>query len=159
MPPTDREQRLQELANKNAWWASAELSLLETIREHKRKLIELPDIIRQLEAKREFFTAEMLRTGAEHDALEAESDDCPYPCDGCEAVLERGENCPSYVNAAIFRARADDAMRLKAWVDARADENAELEIEVDDAEFRTRANDMADDYADHLLAVQPPVGW
>lgn len=73
MPPTDREQRLQELANKNAWWASAELSLLETIREHKRKLIELPDIIRQLEAKREHVTAEMLRIGAEYDALEPQS--------------------------------------------------------------------------------------
>lgn len=21
-------------------------------------------------------------------------DDCPHPCDGCEAVLERGDNCP-----------------------------------------------------------------
>ena len=126
MPPTDREQRLQALAAENARLAEMEQGLIETIRENKRRLIQLPDIIRQLEAKRKFFTAEMNRAGAEHDALEAED---------------------------------EDATRLKAWVDARADEYAELEIEVDDAEFRTRANDMADDYADHLLAVTPPVGW
>ena len=100
MPPTDREQRLQALAAENARLAEMEEKLIETIRENKRRLIQLPDIIRQLEAKRERVTALMLRAGAEHDALANE-----------------------------------------------------------DAEFRTRANDMADDYADHQLTVQPPVGW
>ena len=129
MPPIEREQReqkLQYLADENSYWAEEELHLLETIRRYKKRLVELPDIIRRLNEERERVTAEMIRTGAEHDALEAENDDCPYPCDGCEAILKRGENCPSYVNAAIFRTWADE---------------------------------QADDYADHRLAVQPPVGW
>ena len=123
MPPTDREQELQRLAAENARLAEMEQGLIETIRENKRRLIQLPDIIRQLEAKREFITAEMNRSGAEHDALEAEG---------------------------------EDAMRLKAWVDARADENAELEIEIDDAEFRARANDMADAVTDERATARHP---
>lgn len=122
----DREFNLQRLAAENGRWAEEELRLIEAIREHKRKLAELPTIIRKLRGEREHAIAEMNRTGQEHDALEAEGFDCPYPCNGCEAVLGRGENCPSYVNAAEFRAFADD---------------------------------QADDYADHKLAVQPPVGW
>lgn len=127
MPPTDREQRLQSLAAENARLAEMEQGLIETIRENKRRLIQLPDIIRQLEAKRKFITAKMNRAGAEHDALEAEGDDCPGPCNGCEAVLKRDGACP-----------------LKKCYDAK---------------FHAWAADMADDYADHRLAVQPPVGW
>lgn len=100
MTDNDREQRLQELAAENGRWAEAELRLIETIRAHKRRLKELPTIIRKLRGELENAAAEMNRTGAEHDALEAE-----------------------------------------------------------DAEFRAWADDQADDYADHRLAVQPPVGW
>jgi len=110
MPPTDREERLQALADENARWADEELQLIETIRAHKRRLERLPDIvrhlneeIRRLDEEREHATAEMNRTGVEHDMLEAKG---------------------------------------KA-----------------DAEFRAWANDMDDDYSDHLLAVTPPVGW
>lgn len=103
MPPTDK-QRLQELAAENARWAEAELQLIEAIQEHKRRLKRLPEIIRllpgiiqELEEQRKIATAGMNRTGAEHDAAEAE--------------------------------------------------------------FRAWADEQADDYADHLLAVTPPVGW
>ena len=33
------------------------------------------------------------------------------------------------------------------------------EHDVAEAKFRAWADDQADDYADHRLAVQPPVGW
>lgn len=73
MTDTDREQKLQRLADDNWFWAETELHLIKTIQEHERKLAELPDIIRRLNEERERVTAEMLRTGAEHDALEAET--------------------------------------------------------------------------------------
>ena len=75
---TDREQRLQSLAAESARLAEMEHGLIETIRENKRRLIQLPGIIRRLEAKRERVTAEMERTGAEHDALEAEPYDAKF---------------------------------------------------------------------------------
>lgn len=77
MPPTDREQKLQALADENSRWAEAELQLIEAIQEHKRRLKRLPEIIRLLpgiieglKEERKAATAEMNRTGAEHDALE-----------------------------------------------------------------------------------------
>ncbi len=107
--PANREQQLQHLAAENARWAEAQRQLIKAVQEHKRRLERLPEIIRllpgsiqELEKLREIATAEMLRSGAEHDALEAEGDD---------------------------------------------------------AKFHAWADDMADDYADHRLAVQPPVGW
>lgn len=134
MTDNDREQRLQELADENARLADAELHLIETIQEHQRKLIELPDIIRQLEMKRERVTAEMERAGAEHDALH---------------------------DALMAELRAEAKRRVEA------EHRRELEKAYDEAylaaqvgkDFVDRANDMADDYADHQLAVQPPVGW
>ncbi len=68
----DREFNLQRLAAENGRWAEEELRLIELIRKHKRKLAELPDIIRRLNEERQRVTAEMLRSGREHDALEAD---------------------------------------------------------------------------------------
>ncbi len=113
----DRDFTLQRLAAENGRWADEELRLIETIRENKRRLAELPTIIRKLRGELEHATAEMNRTGREHDALEAETDDDFY-------VFVTG-----YTGLA------------------------------GDAEFHAWADDMADDYADHKLAVQPPVGW
>ena len=144
----DREQRLQRLAAENAHWADEQLRLIETIRENKRQLERLPEIIERLNMQFEHAAEEMSRTGAEHDALEDDAkliawaddmaDDCPAVCNGCVATLDRSEDCPLET----------------------ADREAEQDwAEVEDAEFRARADDMADDYADHKLAVQPPVGW
>lgn len=68
----DREQRLQRLAAENSRWAETQLHLIETIRANKRQLERLPSIISRLNKKLEHATAEMNRTGAEHDALEAD---------------------------------------------------------------------------------------
>ena len=99
MTDNDREQQLQSLAAENARLAEMEQGLIETIRENKRRLIQLPDIIRQLEAKREYVTAEMNRTGTEHDALEAEGEDA----------------------AARARMNAELEAEFQAWADEQAD--------------------------------------
>lgn len=78
MTDNDREQRLQRLADENGYWAEEELRLIETIREHKQRLAYLPDIIRWLNEKLERVTAEMLHSGREHDALEAEDEDAEF---------------------------------------------------------------------------------
>jgi len=68
----EREQKLQALAAENARLAEVQQNLIETIRENKRQLEWLPEIIRRLNEQLKAATAEMNRTGAEHDALEAE---------------------------------------------------------------------------------------
>jgi len=81
MTDGDREQKLQQLAAENARWAEAERQLIKAIQEHKRRLERLPEIIRLLpgiirglKEEQRHVTAEMIRTGAEHDALEAEGE-------------------------------------------------------------------------------------
>ena len=78
MLPTDRERRLQSLAAENARWAEEELRLLTAIRENNRRLEQLPAIIRRLNEKRAHAEAEMKRTGAAYDALEAENSDAEF---------------------------------------------------------------------------------
>lgn len=78
MNDNDREQKLRRLAAANSYWAEEELHLIEIIRQYKKRLAELPDIICRLNEERERVTAEMNRTGAEHDALEAEGDDAEF---------------------------------------------------------------------------------
>lgn len=66
----DRGQRLQQLAAENAQWADEQLRLIETIRKNKQQLERLPGIIKRLNKQLEHATAEMERTGQEHDVLE-----------------------------------------------------------------------------------------
>lgn len=132
----DREFNLQRLAAENGRWADEELRLIETIRENKRHLAELPTIIRKLRGELANATAKMNRTGAEYDALEAEGDDdCPALCDGCEAMLDRGKDCS--LEAADREADRD-------WA------------EVEGAEFRAWANGQVDAVIDERATTRHP---
>lgn len=127
MTNNDREWNLQRLAEENGYWAEEELHLIELIRQYKKRLRELPDIIRRLNEERERVIAEMNRTGIEHDSLEAQ-------------IKKDKEFSDFAINS---RARV-----LSAKVPFYGEQER--------VAFRAWANDQADDYADFLLTTQPP---
>lgn len=127
MTDNDREQRLQSLARQNALWAEMEKNLIETIRENKRQLERLPEIIRRLNEQLETATAEMNRTGIEHDVLEAE--------------IKTDEEFMKF--ALNSRARELSAIAVGTGTKVPFYSASEL------AAFHEWADEQADDYADH----------